>query len=138
MTMTHEDFQPGSSSGREVFQRLVASGQLDGFFEAIDSGQVRLDGPDGFLHELVKAGLERGLQAELDEHLGYAKHEAAGRNSGNCRNGISKKTMASSVGDIDVDIPRDRAGTFTPKLVAKGQRRLDGFDGQIISLDAGG
>ncbi len=121
MTMTHEDFQPGSSSGREVFQRLVSSGQLD-----------------GFLHELVKAGLERGLQAELDEHLGYAKHEAAGRNSGNSRNGISKKTMASSVGDIDVDIPRDRAGTFTPKLVAKGQRRLDGLDGQIVSLYAGG
>lgn len=140
MGMTHNKLVQETSSvgGRELFERLNAVGAFDDLFAAIDSGKVELTGPDGFFQALVKAGLERGLQAELDAHLGYGKHEAAGRGSGNSRNGTSRKTVACTVGDIALDIPRDRAGTFNPRLVPKGKRRLDGLDGMIISLYAGG
>lgn len=83
---------------------------------------------------MIKAGLERVLQAELTDHLGYDKHDAIGHS----RNGSSKKTVASSVGDIVLDVPRDRAGTFSPTLVRIGQRRLGGLESMIISLYAGG
>ena len=90
------------------------------------------------LPALIKAVLERGLQAELADHLGYEKGDPAGRGSGNSRNGATPKVVASEVGDIDLATPRDRAGTFEPRLVPKGARRVGGLDEQIISLYAGG
>ena len=78
---------------------------------------------------------------ELTDHLGYDKHERAGREDGqdnNYRNGSTPKTLATEVGDVEIDTPRDRAGTFEPRLVPKGTRRLDGLDAMIISLYAGG
>ena len=122
----------------EVAAELVASGALDELFAKIDGGQIELTGDGGMVPALVKAALERGLQAELTEHLGYDKHGPMGRGSGNSRNGVSAKTVASEVGQIELDIPRDRAGTFTPMLVPKGARRLGGLDDMIISLYAGG
>jgi putative transposase len=87
---------------------------------------------------LIKAVLERGLQTELTEHVGYEKGDPAGRGSPNSRNGTTPKTVASEVGNIPIDTPRDRAGTFEPRLVPKGSRRIGGLDDMIISLYAGG
>ncbi|MFM2099249.1 MAG: hypothetical protein RLZZ366_788 [Pseudomonadota bacterium] len=78
--------------------------------------------------------MERALEGELTHHLGYAKGDVAGRKSGNSRNGHSKKTVLGEDGELDLAIPRDRSGTFEPKLIPKGERRLDGFDGKVISL----
>jgi putative transposase len=97
-----------------------------------------LMGDAGLFKQLKKALMERALGAELTHHLGYEKGDTAGRGSGNSRNGHSSKTVLTEDGDLDLAIPRDRAGTFEPRLVPKGQTRLDGFDGKIISLYARG
>jgi putative transposase len=97
-----------------------------------------LMGDDGLFKQLKKALMERALGAELTHHLGYEKGDLAGRGSGNSRNGHSSKTVLTEDGEIGLAIPRDRAGTFEPRLVPKGERRLDGFDSKIISLYARG
>ncbi|MGW0227767.1 IS256 family transposase [Actinopolymorpha singaporensis] len=128
----------GSGSARQVVNEMVAAGLLDDVMNRVDRDGLALTGQGGFLPELVKAVLERGLQAELTDHLGYAKGDPAGRGSPNSRNGSMPKTVASEVGDVGIDTPRDRAGSFEPRLVPKGTRRLGGLDEQIISLYAGG
>jgi len=95
-------------------------------------------GQNGFLPEMVKAVLERGLAAELTGHLGYEKGDPAGRGSANSRNGTSAKTLATEVGPVPLAVPRDRAGSFEPRLVPKGSRRAGGLDEMVISLYAGG
>jgi len=95
-------------------------------------------GENGLLKQLTKAVLERALQAEMSVHLGYDKHAPAGRGSGNSRNGSSSKALQGDFGEIELRTPRDRNGEFEPRIVAKGQRRFDGFDEKIISLYARG
>lgn len=95
-------------------------------------------GDNGLLKQLTKAVLERAMQAELTEHLGYEKHDSAGDNSGNSRNGKSKKTLKGEFGNLPLDVPRDRDSSFDPKIVAKGQTRFSGFDDKILSLYARG
>lgn len=95
-------------------------------------------GDAGLFRQLKKALMERALGGELTHHLGYQKGDPAGRGSGNSRNGHSSKTVLTEEGEIDLSIPRDRAGTFEPQLVPKGVTRLDGFDDKIISLYARG
>ena len=137
MTATDDDNR-APAGGRDVVDQLHSAGALDGLFEKIDSGQVSMTGADGLLPALVKEALERGLAAELTEHLGYDKGEPTTQARGNARNGATSKTVDSEVGPFEIEVPRDRAGTFTPRLVRKGQRRLDGLDAMIISLYAGG
>ena len=91
-------------------------------------------GKDGLLKQLQKRLLEKALGAELTVHLGYDKHAAAGKNSGNSRNGTSPKTMKGEFGNLPLDVPRDRNGSFEPQIITKGQRRFEGFDQAIISL----
>jgi putative transposase len=91
-------------------------------------------GENGLLKQLTKALLERALQAELTEHVGYDKHDPAGNNSGNSRNGASKKSLKGDFGEIELETPRDRNGSFEPRIVSKGQTRFTGFDDQIISM----
>ena len=88
--------------------------------------------------QLKKALLERALGAELTHHLGYEKGDPAGRGTGNNRNGTSAKTVLTEDGSVEIDVPRDRNGSFEPQIVAKGETRLDGFDDKIISLYARG
>src|SRR6201997_3877543 len=97
-----------------------------------------LTGENGLFKQLKKALIERALGAELTEHLGYEKGDPAGRGSGNNRNGTSSKTVLTEDGEIDIAVPRDRAGSFEPQLIAKGQTRFDGFDDKILSLYARG
>jgi hypothetical protein len=95
-------------------------------------------GENGLLKQLTKALLERAMNAELTEHLGYGKHDPAGYNSGNSRNGTTKKKLKGDFGEIDLETPRDREGTFEPKIVSKGQTRFTGFDDKILSMYARG
>jgi putative transposase len=125
-------------SGAEVAAQMAASGALDEIFAKIDAGELDLTGAEGFIPGLVKAALERGLQAELTSHLGYEKGAEEASLFANSRNGSTAKTVATSVGDIELNTPRDREGSFTPRLVPKGSRRLGGLDDMIISLYAGG
>ncbi len=87
---------------------------------------------------LVKMTVEAALGAELDDHLGYDKHDPAGRGSGNSRNGTTRKRLKGEHGEIEIETPRDRAGTFEPQFVRKGQTRLTQMDDQILSLYAKG
>jgi len=118
--------------------KLVQGGLLDELMAQVDEGSLQLTGEGGFLPELVKRVLEAGLAAELSEHLGYERHDRAGHGSGNSRNGSTPKRLGTEVGDVDLATPRDRNGSFEPRLVPKGQRRVDGLSDMIISLYAGG
>ena len=100
---------------------------------------LSLTGPDGLLKQLTKTVLETALNEEMTEHLGYAKHDPAGLGAGNIRNGTRSKTvLTDATGQVAIDVPRDRAGTFTPQIVAKRQRRLSGVDEVVLSLYAKG
>ena len=95
-------------------------------------------GENGLLKQLTKALLERAMSAELTDHLGYEKHDSSGKNSGNSRNGSSKKQLKGDFGTLPLEVPRDRNSTFEPKIIAKGQTRFTGFDERILSLYARG
>jgi len=125
-------------SQTEGVEALEASGALDDLYAKIDAGEVRLDGKDGLIQQLIKAGLERGLRTELTEHIGYEQGDPEAALYPNSHNGSFAKTVATSVGDVDLAIPRDRDGSFTPMLVPKGSRRVGGLDDMIVSLYAGG
>jgi transposase-like protein len=94
-------------------------------------------GEHGLLKHLTKRVVERALEAELTAHLGYAPH-ARQRQGGNCRNGTGKKAVHTETGSLDLEVPRDRAGSFEPQLVKKRQRRLEGFDDKVLALYARG
>jgi putative transposase len=97
-----------------------------------------LIGENGLLKQLTKQLLERAMAAEMTEHVGYEKHDAAGNNSGNSRNGKSAKTIKGTFGELALETPRDRNGTFEPQIIEKHQTRFTGFDENIISLYARG
>ncbi len=97
-----------------------------------------LIGENGLLKQLTKALLERAMSAELTNHLGYEKHDPAGYNSGNSRNGSTSKAVQGEFGEIQIETPRDRNGTFEPQILKKHQTRFDGFDDKILSMYARG
>ena len=97
-----------------------------------------LIGEHGLLKQLTKAVVERALQAEMAAHLGHGKHESVANPAGNTRNGKSSKTLKGEFGELPIDIPRDRHGSFEPQIVPKHQTRWSGFDGKILSLYARG
>ena len=100
---------------------------------------LSLTGPDGLLKQLTKTVLETSLNEEMTEHLGYEKHDPAGAGTGNIRNGTRPKTvLTENTGQVEIDVPRDRAGTFEPQIVRKRQRRLNGVDEVVLSLYAKG
>jgi transposase-like protein len=106
-------------------EELVAS--------ANDRG-IALTGEGGLLTEFTRKVLQSALEAEMAHHLGYDRHDPVGRGSGNSRNGTTPKTITTEIGKVTVDVPRDREGSFEPRIVAKHQRRLAGFDEAVISL----
>lgn len=113
----------------EAVDRLLADAEATG---------TALEGPDGLLNRLTKAVLERVLGVELADHLGYEKGDPAGAGSGNSRNGHYGKTVTTAAGPVRIAVPRDRNGSFQPRIVAKGQRRLSQIDEMILSLYARG
>nr|WP_240721318.1 IS256 family transposase [Pseudarthrobacter sp. NamE5] len=119
-------------TGEIIDQKELAEALLE---QAREQG-VSLLGPGGLLAGLTKNVLETALEAEITEHLGHERHGAA--ESGNVRNGTRSKTLFTEVGPVDIDVPRDRAGSFEPRIVKKRQRRLDGIDEVVLSLTARG
>ncbi|HIW30806.1 MAG TPA: transposase [Candidatus Luteococcus avicola] len=99
---------------------------------------IELTGADGLLTALTRQVLQFALEEEMAAHLGYDKHDPVGRGSGNSRNGSTPKTVRTEIGDVTIQVPRDRAGTFEPQVVKKHQRRLSCFDEAVISLYAKG
>lgn len=120
---------PPATDFSALAEELVASARGQG---------VELTGPDGLLTGLTRQVLQAALEVEMADHLGYEKHDPAGRNGSNSRNGSSPKTVRTEVGEVALQIPRDRAGTFDPIVVPKHSRRLAGFDEAVISLYAKG
>jgi putative transposase len=122
--------EAGGRAGDEALaQELVERARSEG---------VELVGPGGLLTDLTKTVLETALEAEMEDHLGYAKHAPEGRDKGNSRNGIRAKTVLTDVGEVELEVPRDREGSFEPRIVRKRQRRLAGVDELVISLAAKG
>ena len=99
---------------------------------------LKLTGEGGLLQQLTKRVLESALEGEITDHVGYDKHDPAGKGSGNSRNGTRAKTVLTDVGPVEVKVPRDVAGTFEPQIVRKRQRRLSGVDELVLSLSARG
>jgi len=97
-----------------------------------------ITGPDGLLKQLTKALIERAMQSELTDHLGYEKHDQDKKPTSNRRNGSTKKTLRSDQGPLDIEVPRDRDSEFEPKIVPKHQREFKGFDDKILSMYARG
>lgn len=98
----------------------------------------QITGESGLLKQLTKRIVEKAMNAEMNNHLGYESNNPDGNNTGNSRNGTSKKTILTEIGDVDITIPRDRNGEFEPQIIKKHQRRFDGFDDKIISMYARG
>jgi putative transposase len=109
--------------------RLVAQAREQG---------LQLSGEGGLLQQLTKIVLESALEGEISDHLGYDKHDPAGANSGNSRNGARAKTVLTDVGPVEIGVPRDRQGSFEPAIVRKRQRRLSGVEDLVLSLSAKG
>ena len=106
--------------------------------ERARTGGLKLTGEGGLLGKLTKMVVEGALEGELDDHLGYGKHDPAGRDGGNSRNGHRAKTVLTEAGPVKISVPRDRDSSFEPKIVAKRQQRLTGVDDMVISLSAKG
>lgn len=120
---------PDRIDQQQLAQQLVEAARADG---------IELVGPDGLLNGLTKSVLETALDAEMSEHLGYEPHEVAGRDGGNSRNGTRTKTVLTEIGPVEIEVPRDRDASFSPTIVPKRRRRLDGIDEIVLSLTARG
>ncbi|WP_190094679.1 IS256 family transposase, partial [Streptomyces melanogenes] len=118
-----------AEQNRGLAEELVERARRDG---------LQLVGEGGLLTGLVKLVLEGALEAEMAEHLGYARGDQADAGGGNVRNGTSRKTVLSQVGPVQIEVPRDRAGSFAPQIVPKHARRVEGFTETIVSLYAKG
>jgi putative transposase len=119
---------------------MEAKTKLEAALDELIAGKSteEIVGPDGLLKQLTKALLERAMNAELTHHLGYEKHEPEGRGSGNNRNGKSHKQVQGDFGSVEIAVPRDRNGSFAPKILPKHERRFAGFDDKVLSMYARG
>jgi putative transposase len=115
--------------GGDLIDRLVVQARAQG---------LDLVGEGGLLQQLTKRVLESALEGEITDHLGYDKHDPAGKTAANSRNGRRSKTVTTDIGPVEIDVPRDRDGSFEPQLVKKRQRRLTGVDEMVLSLSAKG
>lgn len=131
MTQTPDQRKSGTAAAadEELIRQLTERAQAEG---------LQLTGEGGLLGRLTKQVIEGALEGEMEAHLGYGKHEAAGRDGGNSRNGHRAKTVLTEAGPVEIEVPRDRDSSFEPAIVAKRQRRLSGVDDLVISLSAKG
>lgn len=133
-----EDVTDGAQQGAPVREVLSEADLIRQLAERARAEGLELTGDNGLLGRLTKVVVESALEGEITDHLGYEKHEPEGRNGGNSRNGYREKTIVTAAGPVEVSVPRDREGSFEPKIVAKRQRRAGGIDGLVISLSAKG
>ncbi len=144
-TTTSTSMTPAPGKGLRLPRMVTKVGDeeamgawADELVERARAEGVELTGEDGLLTALVRQVLQTGLEIEMTDHLGYERHDPAGRGSGNSRNGAYPKTLITEIGKVDLAVPRDRNGSFEPATVPKGQRRLDGLTGNVTSLYAKG
>jgi putative transposase len=133
--------QPGVGGDSEAAQRLgelLGPERIDALLADAEAAGVAIDGPDGLINRMIKAVLERGLEVEMADHLGYDRGDPAGAGSGNSRNGFTSKTVITTAGQTRIEVPRDRGGSFEPQLVPKRTRRLGSTSDMILSLYARG
>lgn len=123
-----------TAAANRVARDQIDDATLAKMMDKIESEGLELLGPDGVLTELTSKIMNMAMDAERTAHLGYERGDRDGWGSGNCRNGTSPKTVITDAGAVPVAVPRDRNGTFTPKLVGKHQRRLEGFNDIVIGL----
>src|SRR3954462_12866389 len=128
-----EPGEPSEASAKSVDDQLI-----DELVGRAQAEGLQLTGEGGLLQQLTKRLLESALEGEITDHLGYDRHDPAGKNSGNSRNGKRSKTVLTDVGPVEITVPRDRDGSFEPKIVKKRQKRLSGVDEMVISLAAKG
>ncbi|RPF30251.1 transposase-like protein [Streptomyces sp. Ag109_G2-6] len=128
-TVEPSEPKPSKAVDDRLIDELVSRAQAEG---------LQLTGEGGLLQQLTKRLLESALEGEITDHLGYDKHDPAGKNGGNSRNGTRAKTVLTDVGPVEISVPRDRDGSFEPKIVRKRQKRLTGVDEMVISLSAKG
>jgi transposase-like protein len=138
--MTSENVtEPKTAEAAEAASAKCVDDQLiDELVGRAKAEGLQLTGEGGLLQQLTKRLLESALEGEITDHRGYDKHDAAGKNGGNSRNGKRGKTVLTDVGPVEIAVPRDRDGTFEPKIVKKRQKRLTGVDEMVISLAAKG
>lgn len=139
--VTDETIDSGAEPDSEAVMPARNPADLEVAAELVERARAEgasLVGPDGVLSDLTKQVLETALEAEMTEHLGYEKHDPEGRDGGNSRNGTRAKTVLTDVGPVEVEVPRDREGSFEPGIVRKRQRRMGGVDEMVISLTAKG
>jgi putative transposase len=133
--------QPADEAAQAAAQRLgelLDPERIDALLADAETAGVAIDGPDGLINRMIKAVLERGLEVEMADHLGYDRGDPAGAGSGNSRNGFTPKTVITTAGQARIDVPRDRNATFEPQLVPKRRRRLGSTSEMILSLYARG
>jgi len=129
---------PASDAAGEWLAELLDPAQIDALLADAEAAGISIDGPDGLISRMIKAVLERGLDVEMADHLGYDRGDPAGQGSGNSRNGFTSKTVITSAGQAELAVPRDRNGSFDPQLVPKRKRRLGSTSDMIVSLYARG
>lgn len=127
-----------TTTDRDNAGPVVSDELIDSLMAKVDAEGLELLGPDGVLSEITSRVMNRALDVELTHHVGYERGDPAGRGSGNSRNGTSPKTLLTDAGEVAIRTPRDRNGTFEPKLVPKGERRIEGFNDLVIGLVARG
>jgi putative transposase len=127
-----------TAPGRALAGKIGTDDLADELMERAQVDGVSLVGPGGLLADLTKRVLEAMLEGEMTDHVGYEPNDPAGHHSGNSRNGTRTKTVTTEIGPIDIDVPRDRTGTFNPQIVPKRRRRLAGVDQMVLSLSAKG
>jgi putative transposase len=127
-----------TTTDRDNAGPVVSDELIDALMAKVDTEGLELLGPDGVLSEITSRVMNRALDVELTDHVGYERGDPAGRGSGNSRNGTSPKTLLTDAGEVAIRTPRDRNGTFEPKLVPKGERRIEGFNDLVIGLVARG
>jgi putative transposase len=125
--------QGDETAGRRLAD-VFSPATIDALLKEAQSTGTPIDGVDGLLNQMTKAVLERALQAEMTDHLGYDVGDPAGRGTGNSRNGRSTKTVSTRNGPVDIEVPRDRNGSFEPTIVPKRARRIGSIDDMILSL----
>jgi transposase-like protein len=121
--------EPTDGVDEQLVRQLVDRARSEG---------LKLTGEGGLLARLTKVVVESALDGEMDDHLGYGKHDPAGRHGGNSRNGTRSKTLVTEAGPVEMNVPRDRESSCEPKIVAKRQRRVAGIDDLVVSLSAKG
>lgn len=130
--------EPAEEAAAERVAELLSPERIDALLADADAAGVAIDGPDGLINRMIKVVLERALEVEMGDHLGYDRGDPAGAGSGNSRNGFTAKTVITTAGQARIEVPRDRNGSFEPVIVPKRARRLGSTGDMILSLYARG